>query len=87
MPIPDDPGPSGWAAIWLTAALGAFGVAWKSWFGVRKDARDDRSGLTLTETYEAIIKHLRAELETERRLRIAAEQRVDELQAELRGMR
>lgn len=84
MALPDDVGQN-WLAIWLTAALGALGVAWKSWFSVRKDVRDDRKSEVVNGTYEAIIRALRDQLAQEREARMRAEAEVIELRKRLAG--
>lgn len=81
----DDPG-SGWIALSLTAIVGAIGLAYRSWFGVRRDVRDDRKGESVNGTYESVLKMLREQLKEEIDRRVRAEARIMELEAKLRAM-
>lgn len=87
MTMPDDAGQHGWIAVWLTAILGALGVAWKSWFGVRKDARDERKSEVVNGTYESVIATLREQLKQEREWRMKAEAEARELRTLLAKLR
>jgi hypothetical protein len=83
---PNDPDQQGWIAGILAFAGLLFGAAWKSWFGVRKDARDDRRGQIINGTYEGVVTILREQLAQEIERRHRAETRVAELEAKLRAL-
>jgi len=86
MALPDDPHETGFYATVAGIALTGVVWIWKSWFGVKRDLRDDRKGDLINGTYEATLKMLRERNDDlERRLH-ERDMEIDRLRAQVRQL-